>query len=433
MTTALRVHGVAKQYRTYARPGDRLKESLTRGRLQRHKEFWALHSISFELDKGDIVGIIGPNGCGKSTLLQIIAGTLEPTHGEVWHEGRISALLELGAGFDPEFTGAENVFMNASLLGLSRRETDALFPQIERFAEIGDFLYQPVKTYSSGMYVRLAFAIASSVEPDILIIDEALAVGDAVFQHRCLRRIKDLHERGTTVLFVSHDAAAVRALCSRAILLNQGRMISDGAPAEVLNHYQEIVMEREQAYEAESESLADGGAAQAESFEPLSFSYRHGNRSAEIVVAELADATHRRVEIVDTGAPVTMKISARFNADVDQPVIGFLIRNRHGISAFGTNTNEQQLEIGAVHRGEIVEVTFAFSCWLGIDDYSISCAVHSRDGEAYDWLDGVRFFRVTSLRLTEGIANLNATATVRRLQMPASQARARELIETASV
>src|SRR2546423_501856 len=433
MTTALRVHGVAKQYRTYARPGDRLKESLTRGRLRRHKEFWALHNISFELNKGDIVGIIGPNGCGKSTLLQIIAGTLEPTQGEVWHNGRISALLELGAGFDPEFTGAENVFMNASLLGLSRRETDALFPQIERFAEIGDFLYQPVKTYSSGMYVRLAFAIASSVEPDILIIDEALAVGDAVFQHRCLRRIKELHERGTTVLFVSHDAAAVRALCSRAILLNQGRVIADGAPANVLNHYQEIVMERARAFEAESEGLSESDLALAESFAPLSFTYRHGNRSAEIVVAELADAAHRRVEIVDTGTPVTMKISARFNADVDDPVIGFLIRNRHGISAFGTNTNEQQLEFGPVHRGETLEVTFAFNCWLGIDQYSISCAVHSHDGEAYDWLDGVRFFRVTSLRLTEGIANLNATVSARRLPTPASQAHARELIETAQV
>ena len=430
--TTLRVDGVAKQYRTYARPGDRLKESLTRGRVRRHKAFWALHNISFELDKGDIVGIIGPNGCGKSTLLQIIAGTLEPTQGEVWHEGRISALLELGAGFDPEFTGSENVFMNASLLGLSRRETDALFPQIERFAEIGDFLYQPVKTYSSGMYVRLAFAIAASVEPDILIIDEALAVGDAVFQHRCLRRIKELHERGTTVLFVSHDAAAVRALCSRAILLNHGQMIADGAPAEVLNRYQEIVMERERAYEAESESLSESESAQAESFEPLSFSYRHGNRSAEIVVAELADAAHRRVEIVDTGTPLTIKISARFNTDVDDPVIGFLIRNRHGISAFGTNTNEQQLKFGAVHRGETVEVTFAFNCWLGIDNYSISCAVHSSDGEAYDWLDGVRFFRVTSLRLTEGIANLNATATARRLHMAASPTHA-ELIETAQV
>ena len=430
--TTLRVDGVAKQYRTYARPGDRLKESLTRGRVRRHKAFWALHNISFELDKGDIVGIIGPNGCGKSTLLQLIAGTLEPTQGEVWHEGRISALLELGAGFDPEFTGSENVFMNASLLGLSRRETDALFPQIERFAEIGDFLYQPVKTYSSGMYVRLAFAIAASVEPDILIIDEALAVGDAVFQHRCLRRIKELHERGTTVLFVSHDAAAVRALCSRAILLNHGQMIADGAPAEVLNRYQEIVMERERAYEAESESLSESESAQAESFEPLSFSYRHGNRSAEIVVAELADANNRRAEIVDTGTPLTIKISARFNTDVDDPVIGFLIRNRHGISAFGTNTNEQQLEFGAVHRGEIMEVTFAFNCWLGIDQYSISCAVHSRDGEAYDWLDGVRFFRVTSLRLTEGIANLNATATARRLHMAASRTHA-ELIETAQV
>jgi homopolymeric O-antigen transport system ATP-binding protein len=434
MTTALRVQSVSKQYRTYARPGDRLKESLTRGRLRRHKEFWALQDISFELNQGDIVGIIGQNGCGKSTLLQIIAGTLEPTHGEVWHEGRISALLELGAGFDPEFTGAENVYMNASLLGLSRRETDSLFPRIERFAEIGDFLYQPVKTYSSGMYVRLAFAIASSVEPDILIIDEALAVGDAVFQHRCLRRIKELHERGTTVLFVSHDAASVRALCSRAILMNHGRIVSEGEPADVLNRYQELVMERERAYEAESESLSGSEATEVETFEPLSFSYRHGNRNAEIVIAELVDSTDHRVEFVETGAPVRMRVAARINTDIDDPVIGFLIRNRHGISAFGTNTGEQKLELGSARHGEIVEVTFAFNCWLGIDNYSISCAVHSRDGEAYDWMDGVRFFRVTSLRLTEGIANLNATASARR-RSPARETRtcAAELIETASV
>src|SRR5688572_29715178 len=192
MTTALRVENISKQYRIYDRPGDRLKESLTRGRLRRHKEFWALRDISFSVDTGTTVGIVGPNGCDKSTLLQIICGTLEPTHGEVWSDGRIAALLELGAGFDPEFTGVENVYMNASLLGFSRRETDALFPTIERFAEIGQFLYQPVKTYSSGMYVRLAFAIAANVEPDLLVIDEALAVGDAVFQHRCLRRIKEL-------------------------------------------------------------------------------------------------------------------------------------------------------------------------------------------------------------------------------------------------
>src|SRR5436309_6073587 len=189
MNPALRVDNLSKQYRTHARPGDRLKESLTRGRLRRHKEFWALRDVSFELEKGTTVGIVGQNGCGKSTLLQIIAGTLEPTNGNVWHEGRIAALLELGAGFDPEFTGVENVYMNASLLGLSGRETDRLFPSIERFAEIGQCLYQPVKTYSSGMFVRLAFAIAASVEPEILLVDEALAVGDAVFQHRCLRRM----------------------------------------------------------------------------------------------------------------------------------------------------------------------------------------------------------------------------------------------------
>jgi len=432
MTVALRVHQVSKQYRTYARPGDRLRESLTRGRFRRHKEFWALQDISFKLEKGEIVGIIGPNGCGKSTLLQIIAGTLEPTQGEVSHEGLISALLELGAGFDSEFTGVENVYLNASLLGFSRRETDKLFPHIERFAEIGEFLYQPVKTYSSGMYVRLAFAIAASVEPDILIIDEALAVGDAVFQHRCLRRIKELHERGTTVLFVSHDAAAIRALCSRAILMNQGRIISDGVPAEVLNCYQEIVMERARAYEAQSET-ADAVVAEAENFEPLSFSYRHGNRNAEIVIAELADTTSRRVEIIETGAAVTMRVAARFNTDVDDPIIGFLIRNRHGISAFGTNTGEQRLELGSVRRGETVEVTFSFNCWLGIDNYSISCAVHSREGEAYDWLDGVRFFRVTSLRLTEGIANLNATASTRRLHTAAAPAQTPELISAGQV
>jgi lipopolysaccharide transport system ATP-binding protein len=413
MTAALRVEKVSKQYRIYERPGDRLKESLTRGLLRRHKEFWALRDVDFEIDAGTTVGIVGPNGCGKSTLLQIISGTLAPTHGDVWHEGRIAALLELGAGFDPEFTGVENVYMNASLLGLRRRETDSLFPAIERFAEIGPFLYQPVKTYSSGMYVRLAFAIAASVEPDILIIDEALAVGDAVFQHRCLLRINELHERGATVLFVSHDAAAVRALCSRAILLRTGGVIADGKPTDVLNLYQKIIMEREQAYEAEAGALRSEPTAADESLAPVSYAYRHGDRNAEIIGAELTNDTHVRVEIVESGEPLTLRVLARFHHDVDDPVIGFLIRNSHGIHAYGTNTKEQQIEFGAVRRGEVIEVTFAFDCWLGVDQYTISLAVHSRDGQAYDWLDAALFVRVTSMTLTEGIANLNASVTTR--------------------
>lgn len=413
MTVALRVEKVSKQYRIYERPGDRLKESLTRGLLRRHKEFWALRDVAFEIESGTTVGIVGPNGCGKSTLLQIISGTLAPTHGDVWHEGRIAALLELGAGFDPEFTGVENVYMNASLLGLSRRETEALFPAIERFAEIGPFLYQPVKTYSSGMYVRLAFAIAASVEPDILIIDEALAVGDAVFQHRCLRRINELHERGATVLFVSHDAAAVRALCSRAILLRAGSVIADGKPADVLNLYQKIIMEREQAYEAEAGVLRSEPTQADEILAPVSYAYRHGDGSAKIIGAELTDATPARVEIVESGEPLTLRVLARFHHDVDNPIIGFLIRNSHGIHAYGTNTKEQQIEFGAVRSGEVIEVNFAFDCWLGVDQYTISLAVHSRDGQAYDWLDAALFVRVTNMTLTEGIANLNASVTAR--------------------
>ena len=423
MTVALRVEKVSKQYRIYERPGDRLKESLTRGLLRRHQEFWALRDIDFEIEAGTTVGIVGPNGCGKSTLLQIISGTLAPTHGDVWHEGRIAALLELGAGFDPEFTGVENVYLNASLLGLTRRETDKLFPAIERFAEIGPFLYQPVKTYSSGMYVRLAFAIAASVEPDILIIDEALAVGDAVFQHRCLRRINELHERGATVLFVSHDAAAVRALCSRAILLRAGRVVADGKPAEVLNLYQKIIMEREQAYDAESGAPGSPADPRSdESLAPLSYAYRHGDGSAEIISAELTDAPQARVEIVESGEPLTLRVVVRFNQDVDDPVVGFLINNSHGIHAYGTNTKEQQIKLGAVRTGEVIEVNFAFDCWLGVDQYTISLAAHSRNGQAFDWLDAALFLRVTSMTLTEGIANLNASATVRhRTLTPGTQ------------
>src|SRR3954468_16381714 len=433
MGLALSVEGVSKQYRIYARPGDRLAESLTRGRLKRHREFWALRDISFEVEAGTTTGVIGPNGCGKSTLLQIIAGTLEPTMGSVWREGRVAALLELGAGFDPEFTGSENVYMNAALMGLSKRETERLFPDIERFAEIGQFMHQPVKTYSSGMFVRLAFAVASNVEPDILIIDEVLAVGDAVFQHRCLRRIKEIQERGSTVLFVSHDAAAVRALCSRAILLGAGRLLEDGPPSEVLNHYQKIVMEREQAYEeeesAKSEDDGEAEMREGETLTPLRYDYLHGDGTAEIVGAELLDATRRQAGVVESGVPLTLRVRARFNRDADDAVVGFLVNDSRGVHAYGTNTKEQQVDLGGLRRGEVVEVSFAFDCWLGLDQFSVSLAVHSREGVSYDWLDGALFFRVTSPVLVEGVANLNASATARKLPTREGARRADALTE----
>lgn len=427
MTTALRVDGVSKRYRIYQRPNDRLREMLSRGHWKRHREFWALKEISFEIEAGTATGIIGPNGSGKSTLLQIMTGTLEPTHGSVWHEGRIAGLLELGAGFNSEFSGIENIFMNAALMGFSRGETEALLPEIERFAEIGPFIHQPVKTYSSGMYVRLAFSVAISASPQVLIIDEALAVGDAVFQHRCMRRIKELKESGVTIFFVSHDPAAIRYLCSRAILLNAGQIVADGKPVDVLNRYQKLIMEREQAFEAEQSDVPGNGTEDSQAgkpkYTPMSYTYRHGDGSAEVVSLELLDAIHCRVEIVETGAPVSVRMRVQFHQEIKNPVFGFLIRNRHGVQVYGTNTEQQQLSLGEVARGEVVEVVFSFDCWLGTDFYSISCAAHSsailEDGIGYDWLDGALFFRVTSPILIEGLVNLNAGATVRRLESAA--------------
>ncbi|MGB9181052.1 MAG: ABC transporter ATP-binding protein [Pyrinomonadaceae bacterium] len=425
MSIALRVEGVSKQYRIYDHPGDRLKESLTRGHWKFHREFWALSDVSFEVEAGTTTGIVGPNGSGKSTLLQIITGTLEPTHGNVFHEGRVAALLELGAGFNLEFTGIENVFMNAALMGFTRAETEKLLPEIERFAEIGAFLHQPVKTYSSGMYVRLAFATAVSTDPQILIIDEALSVGDAVFQHRCLRRIKEMQEHGTTILFVSHDPSAIKALCSRAILLNNGRMDTDGKPSDVLNRYQGLIMEREEAYEAEQPApqtsteitteATDAASILDQRSPALRYTFRHGDRSAEVLSAEMQDAARHSADLVETGDAMLARLRVRFHRDIVDPVFGFLIRNRHGIHAYGANTEQQNIRLGKVERGEIIEVTFAFDCWLGTDLYSVSFAVHSEDGISYDWLDGAWFFRVASTAPVEGIANLNATANARRL------------------
>lgn len=416
MEPALRVEGVSKQYRIYDQPADRLKEMVTRGRWKTHRQFWALSDISFEVPKGTTFGIVGGNGCGKSTLLQIIAGTLKPTKGTIWHSGRIAALLELGAGFNLEFTGRENVFMSTSLMGFSHAATVALLPAIERFAEIGEFIDQPVKMYSSGMYVRLAFAAAVSVMPEILIVDEALAVGDAIFQHRCIRRIREMQENGTTILLVSHDPHAIRSLCSTALLLHAGRMEAIGKPTDVLNRYQKLIMARETAYDA-SQTAADLTleSVASEADQKLSYSYRHGDGRAEIIGVQLLDAAHQRIELVDTGEEVTVNLRLRFREAVEAPVCGFLIRNRHGVHIYGTNTDLQKVNFEAASVNEIIEVSFVFNCWLAPDTYSLTLGVHSPDGVSFDWLDDALFFRVFSALSMEGVTNLNASAMVRSI------------------
>ena len=273
------VQNVSKLYRLYRRPADRLYELLP-GARPRHTDFWALRDIGFTVEKGETLGLVGPNGCGKSTLLQIVSGILQPTTGRVVTRGRIAALLELGAGFNPEFTGRENVFLNGEIMGLSRAEIEKAMPSIEAFAEIGEFIARPVKEYSSGMYVRLAFSTAIHVDPEILIVDEALAVGDAVFANRCVRKFQELSERKITVLFVSHDLGLVKQLSDRAILLLNGRIEAQGEPKDVINRYIGLVLERQAPKGPKSERVRS--------------SFRHGDGASEILSVQILTRAARR-------------------------------------------------------------------------------------------------------------------------------------------
>src|SRR3989442_11700208 len=273
----------------------------------RHTDFWALREIGFTVERGETLGLVGPNGCGKSTLLQIVSGILQPTTGRVVTRGRIAALLELGAGFNPEFTGRENVFLNGEIMGLSRVDIARAMPSIETFAEIGEFIDRPVKEYSSGMYVRLAFSTAIHVDPEILIVDEALAVGDAVFANRCLRKFQELRERKVTVLFVSHDLGLVKQLSDRAILLLHGRIAAEGAPKDVINRYIGLVLERAQSTAKKDDRL------------PASF--RHGDGSSEIVNVKLLNACGREAESVASGEPVTVRVRCRFHQPKSEPMV----------------------------------------------------------------------------------------------------------------
>ena len=281
---------ISKLYRIYERPADRLWEALWLGHRKLHQDFWALRDVSLSVEKGETLGVIGPNGCGKSTLLQLLCGIIQPTTGRVLCQGRVAALLELGAGFSSESSGRENVFINGEIMGLNRTEIQRAMPAIERFAGIGEFIDRPVKTYSSGMYVRLAFATAIHVDPEILVIDEALAVGDAVFANRCVRKLQELQESGITIVFVSHDLGLVKQICNRAIFLLDGLVQEQGDPASVVNHYVGTVLEQQKHFEEESRRLRGETEGQ------LGYSHRHGDRIAEIIEVEFlgSDGTPTR-------------------------------------------------------------------------------------------------------------------------------------------
>jgi len=385
------LQNVSKLYRLYRRPSDRLRELLP-GSRPKHSDFWALRDISFTVEKGETLSLVGPNGCGKSTLLQIVAGILQPTAGRVVTRGRIAALLELGAGFNPEFSGRENVYLNGEIMGLSRQEIDKALPSIEAFAEIGEFIERPVKEYSSGMYVRLAFSTAIHVDPEILIVDEALAVGDAVFANRCVRKFQELRERKITVLFVSHDLGLVKQLSDRAILLLNGRIEAQGAPKDVINRYIGLVLERQEPKNKKEDRVRG--------------SFRHGDGTSEILGVQILNAQGEPLALVSSGESVTVRVRCRFHQAKSDPMVGILIRTRIGMDVYGTNTVIEHAPLGDFEPGDELEVDFGIECWLTPQTYTLTVATQNADGSSHDWLDDAIAFDVVDARVGAGVANL---------------------------
>jgi ABC-type polysaccharide/polyol phosphate transport system ATPase subunit len=355
--TAIEVSNVSKVYPLRATQWARLQTALIPGAQPDEKGLWALRDVSFSLQKGETFGIVGANGSGKSTLLQIVAGILQPTSGSVSTDGRLSALLELGSGFAPEFTGRENVYLSAAISGLSGPEVRARFDAIESFAGIGDFMDQPIRTYSTGMTLRLAFAVAAHVDPEILVVDEALAVGDIAFRQRCMRRIHDLRMAGTTVLFVSHDAGDIKALCERGLWLEGGAVRMTGDADEVVSAYLHDMIERQSVRDGMDRARAVS-RARPPAGEVLSGTRRFGEGGAEIVAAELVTAEGVPVRQWMPNVSVVLRVKFRVHASLPLPIAGFLVRNKKGENIFGSNSARENCSLPEMAAGEIQGVVF---------------------------------------------------------------------------
>lgn len=396
----VRVEGVGKCYNVYSKPSHRLLQGLVGGARRYYREFWALRGIDFALGRGETMGIIGRNGSGKSTLLQIIAGTLAPTEGRVEVNGRVAALLELGSGFNPEFTGLENVYLNGAILGMSRQEVDANLDRILSFADIGDFIDQPIRNYSSGMVVRLAFAVQTQVNPQLLIVDEALSVGDAKFQAKCFARLKQLKESGVSILFVSHAAEQIVTHCDRAILLEAGCMLHAGKPKEVVNQYYNLLFGTgsDAGQEVKQDSIPEAAVpsyphdfgfvddgqdhfASRPGYNPDEF--RWGDGAARILDYELRVVDAANPAAIESGSEVRLALRLHFVTRVIRPILGVTIKNPEGVTVYGSNTEYKALaDLGAAGEpGTTVDVTTFFRCGLADGDYFLSVGIASRDVE----------------------------------------------------
>ena len=428
---AINVCDVTKIYRLYDKPIDRLKESISLTHKKYHKEFFALDKISFSVEKGSTVGIIGTNGSGKSTILKIITGVLNPTTGSVEVDGNISALLELGAGFNMDYTGIENIYMNGTMMGFSREQMEAKLPEILEFADIGDFVHQPVKTYSSGMFVRLAFALAINVEPEILIVDEALSVGDVFFQAKCYRRMEEIRKTGTTILMVTHDMGSVIKYCDKVILLNKGEFLAEGPAGEMVDLYKKILAGRMDDLEADLAKRLDSNFSDMMelnndinkthakeyhglmkdkiSINPNKTEY--GDGRAEIYDLGLLDSKGELTNLLLKGEEFTIREKIRFNANIESPIFTFTIKDKKGTELSGTNTMFEGAPVKPVKPGDEAVVEFKQKMTLQGGEYllSMSCTGFENGTHVvYHRLYDVTFITVISNKNTVGVYDMES-------------------------
>ncbi len=422
----IEVEHLNKIYRLYDKPSDRLKESLGLVKHPRSKEHHALRDVSFSIRKGESIGIIGTNGSGKSTVLKIITGVLAKTDGKVKVDGRISALLELGAGFNMEYTGIENVYLNGTMMGFTKEEVDKRLPEILEFADIGDFANQPCKTYSTGMFVRLAFAVAINIDPEILIVDEALSVGDVFFQMKCFHKFEEFKSQGKTILFVSHDLSSIAKYCDRVILLNQGVKLAEGNPKDMINMYKKLMvgqLDTETLEDLSDRSELTMGEAKPgswrENFTVNPDVIDYGSHDAQIVDFAVMDNYGSMGTILQKGEPFSVKARIRFHEDVKDPIFTFTIKNPKGTDITGTNTMYERVETGLCKKGQEKVVTYTQNMDLQGGEYLISLGCTGYAGDefvVYHRLYDLVGISVISDKNTVGFFDMNTKITVETIQ-----------------
>lgn len=410
---SIQVTQLGKAYKKYPTLWSRLAEWIIPFAAPRHQLQWVLQDVSFLVNPGEALGIIGINGAGKSTLLKMITGTTQPSAGQIQIQGRVAALLELGMGFHPDFSGRQNVFMAGQLLGLSMEELHGLMPEIEAFAEIGDYMDHPVRTYSSGMQMRLAFSVATARRPDVLIVDEALSVGDAYFQHKSFERIRQFRKAGTTLLIVSHDRQAIQNLCDRAILLAKGRLALEGAPEEVMDFYGAMIAEKEQ--QTVRQERLDNGKVRTIS----------GTGEAGFADIALINAQGQRVDVLEVGSQAVLEVSVDVNVAIPRLVLGFMIKDRMGQAIYGINTHRLHQELENLSAGERIVYRFAFPANIGKGNYSIALSLSRFDSHLdtnYEWRDFALVFHMINIKKPDfvGCNSLDADLSIERLQQPVS-------------